>query len=135
MPVGSTKKTEVWSKANIEQMVQPVVAWAAKNKIPSSRIVVEEFGGDRRVEGIQQYFEDLISVLNEKGWHWAFYSFRSSDWDGMDYELGTKKLRWKYWQEREKGTPHEQLIHRQDNPLWDVFKREFNKAHASSITD
>ncbi len=135
MPVGSTGKTEVWNKANIEQRMQPVVEWAARNKIPSSRIIVEEFGGDRRVAGIQQYFEDIISVLNDKGWHWAFYSFRSSDWDGMDYELGTKKLRWKYWQEREKGVPHEQLIHRRDNPLWDVFKREFNKPHASSIID
>ncbi len=127
MPAGSGEKTEVWSKATLEQSMKPVAAWAARFGVPSSGIIVEEFGGDRRVPGIQSYLEDLIAVFNENGWHWAFYSFRSSDWDGMDYELGTKRLGGRYWKEREKGTPHEQLVDRHDNPLWGVFKREFQK--------
>ena len=45
----------------------------------------------------------------------------------MDYELGVEKLGWKYWQAREEGKGHEQLIRRRDNPLWDVFKKEFVK--------
>jgi len=43
----------------------------------------------------------------------------------MDYKLGIEKLGWKYWQAREQGKGHEQLIRRRDNPLWDVLKKEF----------
>ena len=64
-------------------------------------------------------------------WHWAFYSYRSPDWDGMDYELGVEKLGWKYWEAREQGKGHEQLIRRRDNPLWDVFKKEFAEKQGS----
>ena len=45
----------------------------------------------------------------------------------MDFELGTEKLDWKYWEAREAGKTHEELIERKDNPLWNVIKREFQK--------
>lgn len=41
----------------------------------------------------------------------------------MDYELGAQKLTWKYWEQREKGVPHEQLVDRQPNPLWEVLQK------------
>ncbi|MNO02626.1 hypothetical protein D3C81_2230870 [compost metagenome] len=37
--------------------------------------------------------------------HWAFYSFREDSWDGMDYELGSAKVPWAYWQAIEQGRP------------------------------
>jgi len=64
-------------------------------------------------------------------WHWAFYSYRSGDWDGMDYELGVEKLGWKYWEAREQGKGHEKLIRRRDNPLLGVFKKEFVEKQGS----
>ena len=73
----------------------------------------------------EEYLSDLVAIFNEHRWHWAFYSYRSPDWDGMDYELGVEKLGWKYWEAREQGKGHEQLIRRRDNPLWDVLKKEF----------
>jgi len=125
MPVDSPETTTRWTVADIQQRLKPVTEWAHRYNIQSSRVIVEEFGCDRRVSGAKGYLEDIVDVFNKARWHWAFYSFRASDWDGLDYELGTEKLGWKYWQEREKGVNHEALIKRHDNPLWDVFKRQF----------
>ncbi len=130
MPAGSGA-TAPWTEADLKARLQPVIDWAERHDIPASRIVAEEFGCDRRVIGARDYLEDVIAAFNEQKWHWAFYSFRSSDWDGLDYELGTEKLGWKYWQEREKGIDHEALIKRHDNPLWNVFKREFSPKSTS----
>ncbi len=114
-----------WTTQDIEQKMQPVVEWAARHRIPANRIVLGEFGCDRRVTGAKEYLTDVISAANKHNWHWAFYSFRVPDWDGMDYELGTGTLGGKYWQAREAGQSHESLIQRRDNPLWQVLAREF----------
>ena len=127
MPVGESDETEAWTVENIRQDIQPVIEWAKRYQVPMSRIIAEEFGCDRRVSGAKDFLEDVLRVLDGEGWHWAFYSFRSPGWDGMDYELGTKKLGWKYWEEREKGVAHEDLIKRHDNPLWNVFKQELSQ--------
>lgn len=124
MPTLQGDETEAWTVDTLRKNVQAVVDFQKKYNIPSNRIIAEEFGVDRRVKGAQQYLADYISVFNEHDWHWAFYSYRSATWDGMDYELGTEKLGWKYWQEIEKGKSHEELITRQDNPLWNIIKRE-----------
>jgi len=127
MPTGQGDATRPWTPAEIQRRVHPVVEWAERFNIPGSRIIAEEFGCDRRVAGARRYLEDIIGVFNRRQWHWAFYSFRSCDWDGLDYELGTEKLGWKYWQQREKGVDHEELIRRHDNPVWNVFKRQFSR--------
>ena len=41
----------------------------------------------------------------------------------MDYEIGTAKLPWSYWQAVERG--ERPAPPRQDNPLWRVIAREF----------
>ena len=127
MPVGWSEETKQWTSAGLRRCIRPVIEWAKRYNIPSEAIVVGEFGCDRRVGGAKKYLNDLVAIFNEHRWHWAFYSYRSPDWDGMDYELGVEKLGWKYWQAREQGKEHEELIRRRDNPLWDVFKREFAK--------
>jgi hypothetical protein len=132
MPTGQGDATRPWTPADIHQRVRPVVEWAQRFGIPPSRIVAEEFGCDRRVAGAQNYLADSIAVFNQHPWHWAFYSFRGADWDGLDYELGTEKLGWKYWEQREQGVDHEALIKRHDNPLWDVFKNQF-KPNAQTV--
>ena len=125
MPADSSGTTRTWTAAELQQSLQPVIRWALDFHIPPARICAGEFGCDRRVGGAREYLRDLIRLFNEQQWHWAFYSFRSPDWDGLDYELGTKPLGGKYWQARESGRPHEELIERFDNPLWEIFKKEF----------
>ncbi len=125
MPVGSSDKTKPWTIETLNRRFQTPIVWAKRHHIPSNRIVVGEFGCDRRVAGAKEYLRDLIEKFNHHRWHWAFYSFRAHDWDGLDYELGTEKLGWKYWQAREEGKSHEELIQRRDNPLFDVIKNEF----------
>ena len=50
---------------------------------------------------LKTYLEDVLTALDRDDLHWAFYSFREDAWDGMDYELGAKKVGWKYWQQME----------------------------------
>jgi hypothetical protein len=127
MPAVREGETDSWEFAEFSNRMEPVVSWAKQHGVPPRRILAGEFGCDRRVAGAQAYLSDLLRLLNLQEWHWAFYSFRSSDWDGMDYELGTGGLGQHYWQEREAGKPHEELIQRRDNPLWKVLRSQFPK--------
>lgn len=129
MPTQEEGKTETWEKDRIAKEFAPVFQWAEDFQVPLNRIVAAEFGVDRRVAGAEEFLHDTIEALNAKSLHWAFYSFRSATWDGMDYELGTDKLGWKYWQAIEAGKKHEELIHRKENPLWTLFQEEFSSGN------
>lgn len=104
-------------------------AWAARHGIPPSRIVVAEFGVDRRVAGAAEYLAEAIRRYDAEGWHWAFYAFRQDDsWGGLDYELGTVPLGDAYWQAIERGADPESLKRRRPNALWRVIARELPPA-------
>ena len=93
--------------------------------MPRTRIVAAEFGVDRRVSGAAAYLADLVEVLNEGGWHWAFYAYRSDgDWTGLDYELGADPVDPRIWDAEKRGEDPERYKRRHDNPLWQVLKRE-----------
>jgi hypothetical protein len=124
MPAGDSEAPAAWPSDGFAQRLSPVAEWAQRFGVAAGRIVASEFGCDRRVPGAREYLEGLVAALEARGWHWAFYAFRSPDWDGLDYELGTEPLGWKYWQARESGAEHESLIERHDNPLWAVLQRE-----------
>lgn len=125
MPVGWGDETRPWTQSDLHSLLQPVVNWIETHKIPSNRIFASEFGCDRRVSGSKDYLSDLLEFIHSNNWHWAFYSFRAVDWDGMDYELGTQKLGWEYWKSvEEEGKHPESLKIRKDNPLWQVFKEK-----------
>jgi hypothetical protein len=53
--------------------------------------------------------------------HWAFYSFREDSWDGMDYELGSKKVHWKYWDAIDAGQPDP--VKRKPGPEFDPIRK------------
>ena len=128
MPGASEGQTEVWSVENIRDGLSQVAAWADRHDIPVHHIIASEFWVDRRLEGAQQYLTDYITVLNERGWHWAFYAYRGDGaWGGLDYELGTGKQDWRIWGAEERGEDVEQYKKRGDNPLWQVISREFDK--------
>ena len=101
--------------------MKPIQQWSKKNHVSSNRIIAEEFGINRTVPGATQYMQDLISIFNQKGWHKSFYAFREDTWTGMNYELGTGKIK---WDEEGKPVP-------QDNSLWEVIKKIYN--HINSL--
>ena len=122
-------KTSRWRVADLERLVRPVGAFASKHRLPAHRIVASEFWCDRRVAGAKEYMTDLIRLYNRRGWHWAFYEFRSDgDWSGLDYEMGTgggAGYGDKYAQAMARGEDGEPYKPRRDNPLFDVLRREF----------
>lgn len=104
-PVPFAGKTQQWDAGQVARYLQQPVDWADAIKLPRSRLVVGEFGCMRRLPGCRQYLEDVLTVLDRQQLHWAFYSFREDSWDGMDYELGSAKVPWRYWQAIDKGAP------------------------------
>ena len=117
--------TVPWSKDSLRARAAPVARWAQQHGVPGSRIVAAEFGVDRRVGGAAAYLADLVEILNQAGWHWAFYSFRSDgDWTGLDYELGTDPVDPRIWDADKRGEDPERYKRRHDNPLWQVLRRE-----------
>jgi hypothetical protein len=125
MPAYWNGPGEKWTIENLRERMEPVVKWAAKHAIPSSRIVAAEFGCSREVSGAQAYLTDVIDLLNRRGYHWAFYSYREDVWNGMDYELGTEPLEWnqRYWDKIEQGIYAPKAWH--DNSLFQIIKKEF----------
>ena len=65
-----------------------VRSWQERHGIPSSQILVAEFGICREVPGAIDYLRDLVDLFREFGWSWLLFSFRDEEWDAMDYELG-----------------------------------------------
>ncbi len=92
-----------WSQKELREYMSAVIRFQKTHNIPSHQITVGEFGGHRLSPGLKKYFEDLIAIFHQEGWHFAFYAFREDTWDGMDYELGNQKLPWRYWQAVERG--------------------------------
>jgi endoglucanase len=113
-----------WHAGALERDLERVAAWAHSHGVPGNRIIAAEFGVDRRVGGAERYLRDLVTLLDRRGWHWAFYAFRQDgDWGGMDYELGTRPLGADYWQAVERGEDPEPLKRRAPNPLWEILSR------------
>ena len=81
-----------WDKNKLEEHMSAVLHFQKKHNIPSFRIFVGEFGGDRRSKGLALYFQDLITIFNKNQWHFAFYAFRDDNWNGMNYELGSDDI-------------------------------------------
>jgi len=98
-------QTGQWDGRRVAQYLEQPLAWVDAMKVPRARLVVGEFGCMRRLPSCRQYLEDILEVLDRNQLHWAFYSFREDSWDGMDYELGSAKVPWRYWQAMEQGTP------------------------------
>lgn len=117
-----------WRQKDLEEHMAAVIQFQRANNIPSSRILVGEFGGHRKSLGLEKYFEDLITIFNKQGWHFAFYAFREDNWSGMDYELGDKNLPWSYWQAIERGEKPK-LNRNSTYPAFSVLKKAMDDNH------
>jgi endoglucanase len=118
---------ERWDRDRLAQEFVDVERWIETHDVPMNRIIASEFLYERWIPGAQQYMSDLISLYNERGWHWAFYAFRpDGGWTGLDYEMGTEEqMPPGYWSAIERGEDPETLKRRTDSPLWQVIVREF----------
>ncbi len=120
----------IMNKESLHQFLNPVKDWVEKNKIPSNRIWVAEFGCDRMTKGAENYLSDLIDIFNQENWHWSFYAYREDVWESMDYELGTQNVYWKYWDYSDAGILHknynEIYARTSNNSIWLRFKNEFS---------
>jgi hypothetical protein len=116
---GPTGAATPWSASTLRERLLPVVNWARAHALPAGSVVAAEFGVDRRVGGALAYLEDLVRLLDEHGWHRAFYSFRpDGEWTGLDYELGFDRVDPRIWGASERGEDPERYKRRHDNPLW-----------------
>jgi hypothetical protein len=120
MPAYWNGPAEKWERGALAKRMSPVAEWAERHGIGVSRIVAAEFGCDRDAPGAREYLEDVVTALNARGWHWAFYSFREDVWDRMDYEVGPGGLGAAFWEAVERGETPERP--RKDNPLWRVLQ-------------
>jgi len=82
-------KTQIWNAEAVARTIQKPIDWADKHGVDRSHIVMGEFGCHRYLKWCPIYMEDVLTVADEAGLHWAFYTFRSDNWGGMDYELGS----------------------------------------------
>ncbi len=85
---GETLKVAWDIEAHRRLMAAPVLEWQKEHSIPSNRILCGEFSADRRAAGADEWNRDVITVLNENGWHWTYYIFRERGWNAKDFELG-----------------------------------------------
>ncbi len=113
-----------WDAKQIASFYRPILKWTTRYKISPNRIFAGEFGVYRQSSGAKKYLKDIIKFFNENSWHWAFYSFREDDgFQQMDYELGTEKLNWKYWECSEKYTCEREKVYK-SNSLWQLISSE-----------
>lgn len=96
---------EVWDGQRVATYLAKPAEWASAQNVPLSRMVAGEFGCMRRWAGCKAYLEDVLTALDNRTLHWAFYSFREDAWDGMDYELGAAPVGDAYWQAIDKNLP------------------------------
>jgi hypothetical protein len=126
IPVGETASAAdaiAWDRARLASLVEPVSDWERRHRIPSSRVFAGEFGVVRTNPGATDYLRDLIALFEERGWHWAFYGYREDEWDAMDYELGTGRTPWAWWQAQERGVPPDPEAVYRPNDLWRMLQQ------------
>lgn len=78
-----------WDRQVVASHIGAAFDWAEEQGLPDTRIVAAEFGCMRRWADCGTYLTDVIDAIEDRGGHWAFYSFREDEWEGMDYELPT----------------------------------------------
>ncbi|RNA61449.1 glycosyl hydrolase family 5 [Chryseobacterium nematophagum] len=113
-----------WNKKKMIEFLQPINDFQKRNNISSNRILVGEFGVYRTNPNAEKYLKDMIEIFDENKWHWAFYAYREDNWDKMDYELGTKKIDWRYWDLSQKGkVPIKLYKKNKNNPIWSIISK------------
>jgi hypothetical protein len=78
VPAGEGKKAEATlylpdlPQKDVIGFLYPILKWAEKWKIPSSRIWVYDFRPSWPFEKSEQYEKDFMKGITDYGWHWSF---------------------------------------------------------------
>ena len=115
---GLDEESRTIDRAHLASVLAHVVRWQHAHGVPSSRVVLGEFGIDRRIGGAAAWLADVIALAEQSGWHWAFYAYR--DWHATDYELGPAPPPAEYWDAEERGEPHP--LPRVASPMLDAIR-------------
>ena len=84
-------REEIWDAARVEEVLQVPIDWAQEMGVDTNNVVMSEFGCHRYLEWCATYMEDVLQAADDDGLHWAVYAFRSDNWGGRDFELGTNQ--------------------------------------------
>ena len=126
--INDLKEMQYLDKAYLDEFLSRISTWSKKNNIASNRILAGEFGISREVKGAELYMKDLIDIFNKNSWHWLFYSFQEDSWHSWDYQLGSKKVPFQYWEYTENDTLEENreslYSSVKDTLIWDVLTEE-----------
>ena len=88
-PVGITYPGEIggrhWDKEAIRKALRPAIDYQRDYGV---EIYIGEFSAIRWAPGssAHDYLRDVIEVMEENGWDWAYHAFR--EWDGWSVEHG-----------------------------------------------
>jgi len=66
-----------WNKEQIRRALAPAMRYQNDYHVP---IYIGEFSAIRWAPGAAAYLRDLIEVMEENQWDWAYHAFR--EWDG-----------------------------------------------------
>lgn len=108
-----------WDRAAVASHIGAAFDWAGAQGVPATRIVAAEFGCMRLWSDCGTYLTDVMDAVEARGGHWAFYSFREDEWEGMDYELSAKVKPGQFYWLREQGKSG---TLRRDGKLMDLLK-------------
>ena len=125
MPAYGNSQEGLWEKSDLEGLLSPVHQFIEDENIEPWRIIAGEFWCNRRVPGCDAYMSDMISLYEERQWHWAFWSFRDNgSWNGLDYELGDAPDPGLYYIDTvRKGEDSEKYRLRRNTPSWEVIRK------------
>jgi endoglucanase len=113
-----------WDRKAVADHIGAAFDWAKTQGLPPTRVVAAEFGCMRLWADCGTYLTDVMDAVEEKGGHWAFYSFREDVWEGMDYELPAKVKPGQFYWMSEQGKAG--TLPR-DGELMDLLKARMRK--------
>lgn len=113
-----------WDRKAVASHIGAAFNWAKAQDLPPTRIVAAEFGCMRLWADCDTYLTDVMDAVEDRGGHWAFYSFREDEWEGMDYELPAKVKPGQFYWLSKQGKA-DQLP--RDGKLMDLLKARMQK--------
>ena len=75
-----------WNRATHLKELSKIKSWAESQSIPMNRIFIGEFGVWREALGADLYLKDVLSIFEEMGLSWTYYSYREQGWDNVNLE-------------------------------------------------
>lgn len=78
-------KFKQWDKAALQTALSPLIQFQRLHPAP---VYIGEFSAVRWGQGAEQYLVDLVSIFNESGWGWSYFS--ATGWHGWNPDYNTE---------------------------------------------